>query len=59
MDVLHPRVVGRGLVVLDVLLELDHVGVGDLLGSGGGDDGSSIFVDSADVEGGQGSCVQR
>jgi hypothetical protein len=39
MDVLNPGVVVRGSVLIDMVLELDDVGVGDLLGLDGAEDG--------------------
>jgi hypothetical protein len=53
VDLLDPAVVVRGICVLDVLLEDDHVAVGHLLGRGGGEHGSGFIVDSADVDDGR------
>jgi len=50
VDALHPIVVARGIGVLDVLLEHDHVRVGHCLGVHGRENGGGILVDGAHLE---------
>lgn len=50
VDLLDPRVVSARILVLDVALELDDVGVRNLHGVDRGDDGCSVVVDGAGVE---------
>lgn len=60
VEVLHPAVVLSSQVLGDVVLELDHVVVCDLLCVGGRDDGSSIVVDAVDKHGRRSrECCQR
>ena len=60
VKVLHPAVVLSSQVLGDVVLELDHVVVRDLLCVGGRDDGSSIVVDAVDKHGRRSrECCQR
>lgn len=59
VEVLDPVVMLGGQVCGDVLLELDHVAVGDLLCVGGGHDGSCIAVDGGLVQHGRGRGQQR
>lgn len=47
VDALHPVVVGGGQVLGDVRLELDHVGVGDVLAIARGDDRRGLTVGDA------------
>lgn len=49
VDALDPIMVLLG--VLDVLLEDDHVRVGDLLSMCRGEDGGGVLVDGVDLEG--------
>lgn len=51
VHVLDPRVVSRRIVVLDMILELDQVGVWNFLCLNRGQDRRSIFMDSFDAEG--------
>lgn len=53
MDALHPAVVSSGMLVLDMRLELDDVGVWHLLCIRGRQYGSSILVDGSNVEDGR------
>lgn len=50
MDILNPGVMSRGIPLSDVLLEDDHVGVGNLLCVRGGDERSSIIVDGVNQD---------
>lgn len=53
VDVLDPTMVVVDICSLDVLLEDDHVRVGDLFGVDGGEDGGGILVDGVDGDGGR------
>lgn len=60
VKVLHPAVVLSSQVLGDMVLELDHVVVCNLLCVGGRDDGSSIVVDAVDKHGRRSrECCQR
>lgn len=50
VDALHPEVVVGGVLLRDVLLELDDVVIWDLLGIYRGDDGCCVAVDRVDKD---------
>lgn len=51
VDVLNPVVVSGGIVVVDVILEGDQVGVGDGVSINRGDERSGIVVDALVAQG--------
>lgn len=60
VEILHPAVVLSSQVLGNVVLELDHVVVRNLLCVGGRDDGSSIVVDAVNKHGRRcRECCQR
>lgn len=59
VDALDPAVVVLCVLVLDVLLEDNHVVVGNLLGLRRRQDGGSVVVDGASLEHGRGRGQRR
>jgi hypothetical protein len=50
VQIVHPGVVGGGMLLLYMVLELDNVGIWNVLGIRRGKEWSSIMVDGADAE---------